>query len=147
LDSKLYLVNNTEIPNAVAVSQITFHCPGDKCPTVDISKALRRICFFGLPFPALLLSPLLAIFKANLESQEAFNTGTLMLLMCERLSFYASLCFSGPQRLGVPFSDKSDTQRFRHSGQQLLNNGLPQNGSFADDCRDSDPKTPQTTAD
>lgn len=25
----------------------TFHWPGDKCPTVDMSKAFRRICFFG----------------------------------------------------------------------------------------------------
>jgi hypothetical protein len=24
-----------------------FHCPGDKCPTVDMSNALRIICFFG----------------------------------------------------------------------------------------------------
>lgn len=24
---------------------LTFHCPGDKCPTVDISKALSKMCF------------------------------------------------------------------------------------------------------
>lgn len=28
----------------------TFHCPGDRCPTVLISKALMRMCF--LPFPS-----------------------------------------------------------------------------------------------
>jgi hypothetical protein len=29
----------------ISVLQQTFHCPGDRCPTVHISKALRRIFF------------------------------------------------------------------------------------------------------
>ena len=39
--------------------QLTFHCPGDRCPTVDISKALRSICFFGVPLTW--LSPLVLV--------------------------------------------------------------------------------------
>jgi hypothetical protein len=39
----------------------TFHWPGDKCPTVDMSNALRRICFFSWLLPsAALVSPILA---------------------------------------------------------------------------------------
>lgn len=28
---------------------LTFHCPGDRCPTVDISKALSKMCFLSAP--------------------------------------------------------------------------------------------------
>lgn len=33
------------------VNVITFHCPGLRCPTVNMSNALIRICFLGVaPF-------------------------------------------------------------------------------------------------
>jgi hypothetical protein len=31
--------------SGISALQQTFHCPGDRCPTVHISKALRRIFF------------------------------------------------------------------------------------------------------
>lgn len=46
----------------------TFHCPGDKCPIVDISKALSSMCL--VPSPDLLPcgTSLLSLFSAMLES-------------------------------------------------------------------------------
>lgn len=60
----------------------TFHCPGDRCPTVDMSKALSKICF--LPVPAAepfwlvaALSPMICSFQGQicfLSSSRKFKT-------------------------------------------------------------------------
>lgn len=46
---------------------LTFHCPGDRCPTVDISKALSKMCFLPAlaePFWLLAaLSPMIRSFQ------------------------------------------------------------------------------------
>lgn len=49
----------------------TFHCPGDRCPTVDISKALSKICFLPLPtaepfWLAVALSPMIRSFQGEI---------------------------------------------------------------------------------
>lgn len=61
----------------------TFHCPGDRCPTVDMSKALSKICF--LPVPAAepfrlvaALSPMICCFQGQIcfLSSLAFETSS-----------------------------------------------------------------------
>lgn len=51
----LSLISSVVINSMSDETDLTFHCPGDKCPTVDMSKALSRICFLAVdvePFPA-----------------------------------------------------------------------------------------------
>lgn len=54
-------------PSTSILIPLTFHCPGDRCPTVDISKALSKMCF--LPVPAgpfwlvATLSPMICSFQ------------------------------------------------------------------------------------
>lgn len=49
------LISSVVVNSMSDGTDLTFHCPGDKCPTVDMSKALSRICFLAVdvePFPA-----------------------------------------------------------------------------------------------
>lgn len=42
------------------VEILTFHCPGDRWPTVDMSKALSRICFLPFWLVSVLMSPIVS---------------------------------------------------------------------------------------
>ena len=66
---------------------LTFHCPGLKWPTVDISKALSKICFFAMPFVPLPLADDPLILDATLVDaalvalRSRFDVGDTVLLV------------------------------------------------------------------
>lgn len=51
---------------------LTFHCPGDRCPTVDISKALSKMCFLAVPAEPFWLVAALSPMMRSFQDKRCF---------------------------------------------------------------------------